>query len=88
VRYQANQEKNDEDEEADSGNLSCGKRHNSKTEEARYQGDYEEHQRVIQHGKRLLFCSEGFYAIDSASCNSWASVQVSKSRVSWYFTCK
>jgi hypothetical protein len=39
MRYQANQEQDYEDEEADSGDLSRRKSRNSKTEEARHKGD-------------------------------------------------
>jgi hypothetical protein len=53
VRYQANQEQNEEDEEANSGNLGCGESYNSETEQAGYQCDYEEDQRVVQHVETL-----------------------------------
>jgi len=36
VHYEANQEEHDEDEETDSGNLSCGKSHKSKSKGTRY----------------------------------------------------
>ena len=49
VHYEANQEEHDEDEETDSGNLSCGKSHKSKPKGTRYQCDQKENQRVIQH---------------------------------------
>jgi hypothetical protein len=49
VHYEANQEEHDEDEETDSGNLSCGKSHKSKPKGTRYQRDQKENQRVIQH---------------------------------------
>jgi hypothetical protein len=39
VHYEANQEEHDEDEETDSGNLSCGKSHKSKPKGTRYQRD-------------------------------------------------
>jgi hypothetical protein len=50
VHYEANQEEHDEDEETDSGDLSCGKSHKSKPKGTRYQRDQKENQRVIQHG--------------------------------------
>jgi hypothetical protein len=55
VRYQANQEQNDEDEEANSSNLSSGESYNSKTEDAGQECDYEEDQRVVQHDDSFLF---------------------------------
>jgi len=55
VRYQADQEQDDKDEEADSGDLSRRKSHNSKTEEARHQSDHNEDQRIVQYGDFFLF---------------------------------
>jgi hypothetical protein len=45
VHYEANQEEHDEDEETDSGDLSCGKSHKSKPKGTRYQRDQKENQR-------------------------------------------
>jgi hypothetical protein len=50
VRYQANQEKNDEDEKANSGDLSGSKSYSSKTEKTGDHGDYKEDQRIVKHG--------------------------------------
>lgn len=47
VHYEANQEEHDEDEETDSGNLSCGKSHKSKPKGTRYQRNQKENQGVI-----------------------------------------
>jgi hypothetical protein len=68
VRYQANQEQYDEDEETNSGNLSRGERYHPKTEGAGYQCDYEEHQRVIQHGDSFLFRVKPAGNIQSNPC--------------------
>jgi hypothetical protein len=57
VRYHANQEQNDEDEKANSGDLSGSKSYNSKTEKTGDQGDYKEDQRIVEHGDSFLFSS-------------------------------
>jgi hypothetical protein len=57
VRYHANQEQNDEDEKANSGDLSGSKSYNSKTEKTGDQGDYKKDQRIVEHGDSFLFSS-------------------------------
>jgi hypothetical protein len=58
VRYKANKEQNQEDEEANPGNLSSSESHYSKTKDASQQCDHKEEQRVIQHCHSFL--SRGF----------------------------
>jgi hypothetical protein len=54
VRYQADKEQNDEDEEAYSGNLRRSKSHNPKTQDSGYQGHQKEHQRIVKHGNSSI----------------------------------
>jgi hypothetical protein len=49
VGDQADQEQNQEDKEAYLRNACCGKRHESKTEDASDQSDQQEYQGVVQH---------------------------------------
>jgi hypothetical protein len=50
VRYQTDQEQNNKNEEENSGNLRSGESYNSEAKNAGYQGNQEEHQRIVKHG--------------------------------------
>jgi hypothetical protein len=54
VTDQAHNEKDQENEEQDPGDFGRRKGHYSKTKNAGDQSDYEEDQRVIQHGNSFL----------------------------------
>jgi hypothetical protein len=54
VRQKAHDEQNNENKEADSGNLGRGESHDPETQQASDKRNYEEDQSIVQHGDSFL----------------------------------